>query len=218
MCTIAFDTTTAFCSIILMKDKKKIDIFSDEMNFGQSEVLIPQIETMLKKQNLTVKDLSLMVVCTGPGSFTGVRSSIAAARAFGLASKNLTLCGINAFDAYVFNIKNSFNADYIVSLVETKREDFYVCYYDQNLKKIASPKTAFSSDILRDLQQKRLIITGDGAQRFLSKPSGLHICDTIIAPCPPIENIALLGISRFEQKNTDFPKPLYLKAADVCVK
>ncbi len=217
MWTIAFDTTTAFCSIVLMKDKTKVDSFCREMNFGQSEVLIPQIDTMLKKQNLSIKDLSLMVVCVGPGSFTGVRSSIAAARAFGLASENLTLCGINAFDAYVFNTKN-FDADCIVSLVETKRDDFYTCYYDQNLKKTAQPKTAFYNDIIHDLQNKRVIITGDGAQRFLSKTSGLHICDTIFASCPPIENIALLGILRFEQKRTDFPKPLYLKAADVCVK
>ena len=218
MWTLAFDTTTAFCSIILMKNKTKIDSFVQEMTFGQSEVLIPQIAQMLKKQNLKINDLDLMAVCTGPGSFTGVRSSISAIRAFALASEHLTICGINAFDAYVHNLAHKDSADCVVALIETKREDFYVTYYNQNLKKIEPPKTAFYHDIIHDMQGKRIILTGDGTKRFLSKPSGLHICDALFPLHPSIEEIALLAIERYEQKNIDFPKPLYLKAADVCVK
>ncbi len=218
MWTLAFDTTTTFCSIILMKDKTKIDSFVQEMTFGQSEVLILQIKQILDKQNLKIEDLDLMAVCTGPGSFTGVRSSIAAIRAFGLAAPQLTLCGINAFDAYAHDLPHIDIADRIVTIIETKREDFYIAYYDQNLKKIEAPKTAFYHDIIHQLQGKHVIITGDGAKRFLSQPSGLHICDALFPLHPSVEQIALLAIERYEQKNTDFPKPLYLKAADVCVK
>ena len=104
MWTLAFDTTTNFCSIALFKDNLLKNVFSSEMTFGQSEVLIPEIQKMLQNTGITFQELNLLVVCTGPGSFTGVRSSLSAARAFGLACPNLTLCGINAFDVYAKSI------------------------------------------------------------------------------------------------------------------
>lgn len=85
MYTLAFDTTANGVSVLLSKDGRTIDLFQEEMDFGQAEVLIPEIRNTLEAENLQFKDLGLAVVCTGPGSFTGVRSSISTARAFGLA-------------------------------------------------------------------------------------------------------------------------------------
>ncbi|HCU59076.1 MAG TPA: tRNA (adenosine(37)-N6)-threonylcarbamoyltransferase complex dimerization subunit type 1 TsaB [Alphaproteobacteria bacterium] len=218
MFTLAFDTTTNFCSIALFKDNTAQSVFSSEMTFGQSEVLIPQIEKILKENKIGFNEIDLLCVCTGPGSFTGVRSSVSAARAFGLASKKLSLCGINAFDIYAHQLEPHQYSDRIAVLVETKREDFYVAYYDAHLNKVDSPKTAFYEDIIRDLKGRSVTFIGDGVERFLSKPSGLHIHDACFQSHPSVETLALVGLSKFNQKNMDFPKPLYLKAADVCVK
>lgn len=79
MYTLAFDTTANGVSVLLSKDGRTIDLFQEEMDFGQAEVLIPEIRNTLEAENLQFKDLGLAVVCTGPGSFTGVRSSISAA-------------------------------------------------------------------------------------------------------------------------------------------
>lgn len=218
MFTLAFDTTTNFCSIALFENKSPKDIFSLELNFGQSEVLIPQIQTMLEKNNLSIQKLDLLSVCTGPGSFTGVRSSIAAARAFGLSNKNLALCGVSAFESYVSNLKESERAERIAVIIETKREDFYVAYFDRNLKKVDAPKTAFFDEIVHDLRQTSVTLTGDGVARFLTKQTGLKIHNAFFETRPPIEQTALVAINRFKSQRLDFPKPLYLKAADVCAK
>lgn len=218
MFTLAFDTTTNFCDITLFEDKTKKDLFSSELNFGQSEILIPEIKNMLKRNNLDIQKLDLLSVCTGPGSFTGVRSSVSAARAFGLSNKNLALCGIPAFDSYAAALDTSQRADINAVLIETKREDFYVAYFDKNLKKIMPPKTAFFEDIIRDLSSKNVTFTGDGVARFLSKQTGLHIHDAVFETHPNIEQTALLAIERLNSQRLDFPKPLYLKAADVCAK
>ena len=84
MYTLAFDTTAAACSVILLRDGKTLSRWSRTMEFGQAEVLILQIKNILEEQKLSFSDLGLLAVCTGPGSFTGVRASISAARAFGL--------------------------------------------------------------------------------------------------------------------------------------
>ena len=53
MLTLAFDTTADCCSIVLLQDNKVIEKFSEEMDFGQAETLLPQIQNILQKQNLT---------------------------------------------------------------------------------------------------------------------------------------------------------------------
>lgn len=218
MFTLAFDTTTNFCSVALFQDHTLTDKFSQELTFGQSELLMTKIEQILENHNLNIKALDLLSVCVGPGSFTGVRSSVSAARAFGLANPKLSLCGISAFEAYAAALPLSQRSETIAVLIETKREDFYAAYFDQNLKKIASPKSASFEQIVADLSSKSVTFTGDGAARFLTKQTGLHIHEAVFETHPPIEQVALLALDRFKSKTLDFPKPLYLKAADVCVK
>ena len=98
MYTLAFDTTAACCSIALLKDDKISRTFEQEMDFGQAEVLMPEIKNLLAKERISFSDLNLVVVCIGPGSFTGVRSSISAARTFGLTSDKLAVAGVSAFE------------------------------------------------------------------------------------------------------------------------
>lgn len=76
MYILAFDTTAGNCSIALLQDGRPVSVFAQTMDFGQAEVLIPQIKIMLEEQNLRFSDLGLIAVCDGPGSFTGVRASV----------------------------------------------------------------------------------------------------------------------------------------------
>ncbi len=218
MFTLAFDTTVNFCSVALFENSTKITSYIKEMDFGQAEALIPAIGTLLENRGLQFKDLQLAVVCTGPGSFTGVRSSIAAARAFALACPEVAVCGVSAFDAYAADIAPDELAEINVALIETKREDYYVQYYDRQLNKLEPPKTAFYEDIVHNLNNKKATLTGDGTERFLSRPSGLNLHAVKMPLNPPIDKLALIGINKYDNKNIDFPKPLYLKAPDVCVK
>lgn len=218
MFTLAFDTTSNFCSVVLFHNQERLEHYEEEMDFGQAEVLMPEIARMLQTHNLQFSDLSLVVVCTGPGSFTGVRSSISAARAFGLACPQVTVCGISAFDAYAAEFNPEELAEINAVLIETKREDFYVQYYDNKLNKLGAPITAFYEDIIHFLSSHRVSLAGDGVERFLNKPSGLSLHAVKMQYNPPIDKLALIGMQRYNDKNTDFPKPLYLKAPDVCVK
>ena len=109
MYTLAFDTSARCCSIGLMNNNHLVDSFAEEMDFGQAEVLLPQIETMLKRNSLKFADINLLGVCIGPGSFTGVRSAISCARAFSLALPELSVTGISAFDAYVNSLAELLN-------------------------------------------------------------------------------------------------------------
>ena len=218
MYTLVFDTTGAACSIALLNNAQALELFHEEMDFGQAEVLIAQIQHILDKHKLNFANLDLIGVCTGPGSFTGVRSSIAAARAFALAYPNMNITGISAFEAYAnsleFNELSSVNA----VIIETKRDDFYVQLFNGRLEKI-SPESALSyGQIIDLLKGKTVTLIGNGVERFLDKPSGLVLHAIRMDKNVSINNLALCAIQKFNHKKLQFPKPLYLRAPDVCVK
>ena len=193
MLTLAFDTTADCCAVALLKDNLVVEKFSEEMDFGQAEVLIPQIQAMLQKQNLTFSELNLLAVCVGPGSFTGVRSSIAAARAFGLACPELKITGVSAFEAYVHSLDMSELSDYNAEALPYE-------------------------EIINRLKGKTVTLIGNGVERFLDKPSGLVLHAIRMDKTASISDLAACALQKFQHKKLNYPKPLYLRAPDVCVK
>lgn len=218
MYSLSFDTTTSTVSVALFKGNNSISAFEKTSEFGQAEMLVSAIENILKEQALNFADLSLISVCTGPGSFTGVRSSLALARSFGLACQKLALCGVSAFEAYAADFSPDEYADINAVLIETKRDDFYVQYYDSSMQKPEEPTTAFESDILKRLRGKKVSLSGNAVERFLSHPRGLSLHAVKLYQQPPLKSLALCGIKKFIQGRPDYPKPLYIKAPDVCIK
>ncbi len=68
----------------LKKDNQVLESLSEENKFG-SQVLLPLIDKILKKQNLTFRDLKGIETETGPGSFTGLKVGVSVANALGFA-------------------------------------------------------------------------------------------------------------------------------------
>ena len=218
MKTLAFDTTTGFCSVMLTDNQNVRDVFCEPLVFGQSELLMVKIKEMLDAACWHVRDLDLVAVCTGPGSYTGLRSSIAVARSFGLASPKTTIAGVNAFDVYAKGLPADKRADLNAVIVETKREDFYVAYYNKDLKVLEKGKTAFAQDIILDIGNKRVSLCGDGVSRFLSLTNGLNTEHAVCDEKPSVETLGSIASERFAAGSVDFPHPVYLKSADICVK
>ena len=219
MYSLIFDTTALNCSITLTKDDKLIDVFNKEMDFGHAEVLIPEIKNILKKNKVSFEKLSMVAVCVGPGSFTGVRTSIAAARGFGLASKKLKVLGINAFEAYMESLDTKDLSKINAVIIETKRDDFYYQLFDDSKKKLIDAAAGTKEEILSQLRNAdKITFAGDGVERFLYQPTGLSIHCVKTFNGIPIESLARCALSKYKNKVLSNPNPLYLRSADVFVK
>ena len=179
---------------------------------------MPQIELILQRNDLKLKDIELLGVCIGPGSFTGVRSSISCAKAFSLALPELKVTGITAFEAYVSSLDMSELAEYNAVIIETKREDFYFQLFNGKKEKLSEPAALPYEEIINILKGHTATLIGDGVERFLDKPSGLVLHSIKLETSLNIKDLALCAIKKYEQKKLNYPKPLYLRAPDVCVK
>ncbi|MFA5283629.1 MAG: tRNA (adenosine(37)-N6)-threonylcarbamoyltransferase complex dimerization subunit type 1 TsaB [Bacilli bacterium] len=112
MKTLLLDSSNRMLSVGYAKDNVLIDSISYEAWQRQSEVMIPEIDRIMNRNNLSRKNLDEVVVSIGPGSYTGVRIALTIAKTIAVAlsikvyaissleaqkiSKSPTICLINA--------------------------------------------------------------------------------------------------------------------------
>jgi tRNA threonylcarbamoyladenosine biosynthesis protein TsaB len=81
---LAIDTAAPRLQLALLRGEHA-DTIVEEMPQGQAERIFPAIDELLERSGLAYKDLRRIAVTTGPGSFTGLRIGLSAARGLGLA-------------------------------------------------------------------------------------------------------------------------------------
>jgi len=194
--TLAIDTANDSISVALLKNK---DVLSHDfriMNRGQGEALIPMIQSVLKEASFDIQKLDRVAVSIGPGSFTGVRIGLSAARGVGLAL-NIPIYGVTSFEAAAYQ-----SAGFVLAVLDTKRGDFYTQLFQDG--KEAEGPTIRTVGQISSLDVPVLI--GAGAQSLANqtkKEIRLY----------PMEPAIAVGLCSFQK--TYPPEPLYLRDADV---
>ena len=95
---LAFDTSAAHCAAVLLSGSSVLALRHEEMTRGQAERLMPLLLELLAEAGAGWRDLAALAVGTGPGNFTGLRISVAAARGVAL-STGLPAFGVDGFAA-----------------------------------------------------------------------------------------------------------------------
>ena len=83
--TLAIDTAAPRLQLALLRADGTCDVSVDDLATGHAELLFPRLDALLSRNGLAYADLARVVTTTGPGSFTGLRIGISAARGLGLA-------------------------------------------------------------------------------------------------------------------------------------
>lgn len=99
MVTLVIDTSSHNCLLALFQEKMLIDEFVSPHGNDLSKILVPSIQTLLKKNHFTPSDLHRVGVGMGPGSYTGTRVGVAVARtlSFSLKIPLKGFCSLFAF-------------------------------------------------------------------------------------------------------------------------
>ena len=218
MYTLVFDTTGSGVAIGLYKDTTCCGKMEKTEEFGQAEDLAVGVKKILDDNRITFGQVGLLGVCAGPGSFTGVRAGLAFARGLALGAPDVKLTGVSAFEAYANMLAEKDRAYYNAVVIETKREDFYFQLFDENLRKVSEPLALTREEIAHKLRGHQVSLVGDGVERLLSISLGLQIKQVEIVDMMDVEALFRTVYQKYLQKMLDFPKPLYIRGADTCVK
>ena len=85
MIVLALDTALDRTAVAVSDGRRLAVSRSEAMERGHAERLLPMVEAAVLEAGITLSDVDRIAVTTGPGSFTGIRVAIAAARGLGIA-------------------------------------------------------------------------------------------------------------------------------------
>ena len=181
---LAFDTSAAHCAAALLCGDRVI-VRHEAMAKGQAERLIPLLEEMLAEAGIAWPDICVIGVGTGPGNFTGVRISVAAARGLALGL-GIPAIGVTALEAMAFGA-----ALPVTVMIDARRGEVYVQKFADG--GIGTAQLLAAHDAIPD----GIVIGLDGTDPHY----------------PLAEAIARIAVLRMSDQQPR-PAPFYLRGAD----
>lgn len=157
---LAFDTSTEKFSISILKNNKVVLNLTKILNKTYSKFLIPILKKSLEKSKLDIKEINYILISLGPGSFTGVRIGIAAAKGLGIPHK-INISGFNNMDILVNSIDNNIKEKRIVTIIKSKKSDYYFQVFDSKKKPIKKISFFSINNLPKFFFNKNTVFIGD---------------------------------------------------------
>ncbi len=217
---LAADTSTTTLYLCLLTDTSKTS-FSITGGMQHSENLIPNIIKLVEAQNMTLKDLDLLVCTKGPGSFTGLRIAMSALKGISLAS-DIPLVAIETNKVLTHPL--SYYDKVVMSAIDARKNRFYISLFKNN-ERITKDLDINESEIISLLEgEKEVLITGPDSKKIFDKLKKAGIFDKLpnlkllidTAKYDIAYHLAVLGKEEFE-KNGASPigfGPSYIRKSD----
>lgn len=206
---LALDASGAACSVAVMRDGNLRAARRQPMDRGHAEALMPLVMEAMAEAGIGFADLATIAVGVGPGSFTGIRIALAAARGMGLAARR-PVVGIDSFSAVAAQLDPADLAGRsLLVAIESKRSELFGQYFESDRRAIGGPHVLPPDALLRQRPAGSLLIAGDGAARL---PPGADIVPARETLRPDARAIARLAQAG---EHVLPARPLYLRAADV---
>ena len=214
MRVLAIDTALSACAAAVFDstDRKVLASESLGMARGHAEALMPLIARVMDQAGIEFADLDRVAVTLGPGSFTGLRVGISAARGIGLAAGK-PVVGVPTLSAYAApQIANEAGAAIVVA-IDARHDHVYLQVFASSGRTIVAPAVTPIAEAVRAAPGPVCLVGSGAALLAAAWPAGEQ-APLIVDPqdAPSIVWVARLGVAA---PNTDVaPTPLYLRAPD----
>ena len=218
---LALDAAGLGCSVaVSLGEEVVVEQRIDTMH-GQAEALLPLVDKVMREARQAPAALDLVVATVGPGSFTGIRAGLAAARGIALAT-DARLLGVTSFDAVAVGAvrSNCPETRFLLVALESRREDLYVQFFDPHGDALGEPAAImpflFREVVASTIGANPLLVAGDAAQRAapaLAQRPGTAILED---SAPGAVGTLRAGLRLLRLGSAaDAPRPLYLRPPDV---
>jgi tRNA threonylcarbamoyladenosine biosynthesis protein TsaB len=215
MLILAIDTALDACAAgVLDTDASKmLAQESQPMKRGHAEALMPLIARVMKESGVAFASLDRIAVTAGPGSFTGLRVGLSAARGIGLAA-NKPVVGLTTLTAYAAPVVGQNAEQPVISAIDARHDHVYFQVVSGNGSSLIRPQVAPIEEALGASRFGAPHLVGNAA-KILADRWPAHALppfkvDAQIAP--EIAWVAWLGAA--VSPNTAPARPFYLRAPD----
>jgi tRNA threonylcarbamoyladenosine biosynthesis protein TsaB len=162
------DTAVQTASVCLAENEKSIGLKINPSQKDHAAWLHVAIEELLKEKNLVLNQLNAIAVSSGPGSYTGLRVSMAAAKGLCYALQ-IPLITINTLQMMAAAAVNS-TSDLLCPMIDARRMEVFTAVFDSSLKEIIPATNLILTETsFQDLlEQNKIRFFGNGSKKFQS--------------------------------------------------
>jgi len=219
MTVLALDTSAGACSVALRDGAGRLLAHRHQvMARGHAELLMPMLRDVMAEAEVDFAQLALIAVTTGPGSFTGIRVGLAAARGLALAG-GLPILGVTAFEALMQAVPRAERQGRILLVaIDSRRGDLFIQGFTADGAPLSAPAAVTPEGLAAGVPAGPLLLVGDGAARAgAALAASGHATVLASDPGPPdAAAVAAVALARWRRGETPgLPLPLYLRAPDV---
>ncbi|MCB0444761.1 MAG: tRNA (adenosine(37)-N6)-threonylcarbamoyltransferase complex dimerization subunit type 1 TsaB [Gelidibacter sp.] len=210
---LSIETATTNCSVALSKGGETLVLKEDNnTNYSHAESLHVFIETVLKSANLQPSQLDAIAVSKGPGSYTGLRIGVSAAK--GLCfSLDKPLISVNTLQALAHQI--SIKQGVIVAMLDARRMEVYASVYDANHQQIRGIEAQILDEKAFEtyLEAGKVYFIGNAVEKtkeIIKHPNAIYMDDTL----PSANEMSKLAFEKYKKNDIEdvaYFEPFYLK-------
>jgi len=207
------ETTTKNCSVSIAEKGEILAIKElNNGNYSHAEVLHPFILDVLKEANLTSNRIDAVAVSKGPGSYTGLRIGVSAAKGLCFALDK-PLISIDTLTSLSFSI--TIEEGIIVPMLDARRLEVYASVFNEKHQKIREIKAEIidENSFCEYLERNNVYFLGDGSQKckeIITHKNAIFID----AKFPSAQEMAKLSYEKYkisDIENVAYFEPFYLK-------
>jgi tRNA threonylcarbamoyladenosine biosynthesis protein TsaB len=208
MTLLAIDTALENCSVGLEAGGNAI-LRVATIGKGHAELLMPMIAAVFDEAGVTAAALTRIVVSVGPGSFTGLRVGISAARGLALVGR-IPVVGVSTLESHATLAMRERGANTgrpILALLQARGDELYGQLFSAALDPLDAPALGSIAQFAALAEASGADLAGGGAPR-LERP------DRVIHDRSAPDIAMLLARGAALDPETHPPKPLYIKPPD----
>jgi len=209
---LALDTACGACSAAVWTGEAIGARRFEQRARGHAEALMPMVQAVMDEAALDYDSLDAVAVTRGPGTFTGLRIGLAAARGLALAA-GLPLVGLTTLEVIAAEAEGRLPDHPILVAIDARRGQVYAQLFQADASPVGEPQAMSPEDAVRLIASDQVVLAGDMAERLLA----LHGGRGVIASGPGQPDAAVLArcVAHRSLPACGVPvSPLYLRAPD----
>jgi tRNA threonylcarbamoyladenosine biosynthesis protein TsaB len=214
---LSIETATPVCSIAIHVNGKPEGIREHFADKSHSQLLVPMIRELLKNTGIGFSELSAVAVSKGPGSYTGLRIGVSAAKGLCFAH-DIPLIGVDTLLAIAIQILAApgYEPGLVCPMLDARRMEVYTMLAGDDGKIIVPvhAKIIDENSFLEYLKNQRIVFAGPGALKCKAVIGGHHnavFMDGIEASAGTVGELAHKLFLEKSFEDTAVFEPFYLK-------
>jgi len=210
------ETSTTMCSVALSENENLVAAKEINEGYTHAENLHVFIQSLLKETKTQASELSAIAVSKGPGSYTGLRIGVSAAKGLAYALK-IPLISLDTLQIMAVQArKNSSDTDFLCPMLDARRMEVYTAVYDSTLKRKTEIQALIvdENSISQFSHYPNIRFFGDGMSKCKDILSQLYHADFIEDIVPSAKDMVGLAYAKYQTKEFEdvaYFEPFYLK-------